>query len=162
MNFFDTQCQEPPIRHTLFGLCDDENGQKAYSNVDNPNSWIATVKNDKRKTLVFTAIDKCVIKDGEEVGRGRCDAMLTSDEHLYFVELKNMMANWQTDAVQQLISTIHLFAKHHNVKDFRHRKAFACNRKHRKFVEIDNERNIRFRNENYGFRLDIQADVVVV
>jgi hypothetical protein len=75
MNFFNAACQEPSINNTLFGLCDDQNGGKAYTNVDDPTKWIATVKNDDSKTLIFTAIDKCVIKDNEEVGRGRCDGM---------------------------------------------------------------------------------------
>ena len=83
MDFFDTDCQEPIINETIFGLCDDEQGLKAYTNTDEQTKWIATVKNENNKDLIFTAIDKCVINDGEETDRGRCDGMLTSDEHIY-------------------------------------------------------------------------------
>ena len=26
VNFFDATCQEPPLNHVLFGLCDDQGG----------------------------------------------------------------------------------------------------------------------------------------
>jgi hypothetical protein len=126
MNFFDPQCQEPLLNHTLFGLCDDENGKRAYTNLDKPDSWIATVKNEKSKVLIFTAIDKCVIKDREEVDRGRCDAMLTSDEHLYFIELKNIdYPAWRPKAIEQLESTIQFFLASHNASIYRHKKSIC-------------------------------------
>jgi hypothetical protein len=162
MNFFDPLCQEPPHNHMLFGLCDDENGKKAYTNTDNPESWIASVKNDKVKALVFTAIDKCVIKDGEEVGRGRCDGMLTSDEHLYFIELKNVnYPSWRPKAIEQLESTIQFFLANHNASAYRHKKAFACNKKKPKFQIIEIELKRKFF-DTYGFRIDAQAEVVVI
>ena len=36
MNFFEPTCQEPPVNYALFGLCDDQNGTKAYTNVNDP------------------------------------------------------------------------------------------------------------------------------
>ena len=61
--------------------------------------------------MTFTAIDKCVLNDDEEPGRGRCDGMLTSDsnEHIYFVELKNEAKGWRTEAIKQLESTVQFF-----------------------------------------------------
>ncbi len=56
--------------------------------------------------LTFTAIDKCIIKDNEQEGRGRCDCMLTSSDLIYFIELKDERKAWITDAVCQLESTI--------------------------------------------------------
>lgn len=161
INFFEPTCQEQGITNALFGLCDDQNGKKAYTNVINPTKWIATVKNDNNKNLLFTAIDKCIIKDNEQIGRGRCDGMLTSDEHLYFVELKNANSPWQTDAIEQLESTIQFFKTNHNIDAYRYKKAFACNKKKEKFRVIDNEFNIRFY-RTYGFRIDIQAEILVV
>lgn len=161
MNFFDPQCQEPPLNHTQFGLCDNQDGSKAYTNITEPNSWIATVKNDKFKTLVFTAVDKCVIKDNEEIGRGRCDCMLTSDEHIYFIELKDEKEHWISDAIVQLESTIQFFIANYDLSIYRHKKAFACNKQRRKFQVIDNERNLRFFRE-YSFRIDVQTEIIVV
>ncbi len=161
MNFFDAACQEPPINHAEFGLCDDQDGTKAYTNLADSAKWVATVKNRNQKELVFTAIDACVINGAEECGRGRCDGMLTSNEHLYFVELKEQMSTWRSHAIEQLESTIQFFIAHHDISAYRFRKAFACNKKHPRFQEIDNELNKSFFRK-YGVRLDVQAEIIVV
>jgi hypothetical protein len=163
INFFCNKCQELPINNPLFGLCDDQNGTKAYTNIDNPAKWIATVKNDYHVNLVFTAIDKCVIKDNEEAERGRCDGMLTSEgkNHIYFVELKDEAKNWITNAIEQLESTIRFFIENHDITVFKHKKAFACNKQHSRFQVIDNEFNLRFFRK-YGVRIDIQTEVIIV
>jgi hypothetical protein len=161
MNFFEQSCQEAPLNNTLFGLCDDQDGGKAYTDQHNPEKWIATVKNNNSKTLVFTAIDKCVIKDTEEAGRGRCDGMLTSDEHLYFIELKDKNKGAFTEAIEQLASTIQFFKAHHDDSIFKHKKAYVCNKRRGHFQEIDNEQNLRFFRQ-YGFRMDAQAEIVIV
>lgn len=41
MNFFKPDCQEPTINESEFGLCDDQNGTKAYTNIDDQTKWIA-------------------------------------------------------------------------------------------------------------------------
>ncbi len=161
MDFFDAACREPERTDALFGLCDKQDGNIAYTDSLNPGDWIATVKNDSGIALTFTAIDKCVIKDGEEPGRGRCDGMLTSNRHLYFVELKDQMKNWKTDAIAQLESTIQFFKAHHDVTAYRFKKAFACNKKHPRFQEIEQELNLRFFRK-YGFRIDAQAEIIIV
>lgn len=161
LNFLVNTCREPAREDLLFGLCDDQNGQKAYSNIDNPTKWIAKVKNDNAVTLVFTPIDKCIIHDHEYPGRGRCDGMLTSAEHLYFVELKDEAKKWITGAIEQLESTIEFFKENHNINEFKHKKAFACNKRHTHFQEIDNEFNKAFFRK-HKFRIDVQAEILVV
>jgi len=161
MNFYCPDCQEPPINTSSFGLCDNQDGTKAYTNTNNRSLWIAEVKNDKNISLIFTAIDKCVIKDNEEICRGRCDGMLTSQEHIYFIELKNQRRNWLTDALNQLESTIRFFIANHDIKIYKHKKAFACNKKYPHFQEIDNEQNLRFF-KRYGVRLDVQGKIIVI
>jgi hypothetical protein len=161
MNFFDATCQEPAINQSEFGLCDDQDGTKAYTDITDATKWVATVKNPKQKNLVFTAIDACVIKSNEEVGRGRCDGMLTSDEHLFFVELKEQRSNWISGAIDQLESTIQFFIQNHDISIYRHKKAFACNKKHSGFQEIDNALNKRFFTD-YKVRIDVQAEIIIV
>lgn len=109
LDFFKAECQEPSLNNNFFGLCDDQDGSKAYTNINDPTKWIATVINEKNKILVFTAIDKCVINDNEQIGRGRCDCMLSSDEHIFFIELKDKLPPWQKEAKEQLESTIQFF-----------------------------------------------------
>lgn len=161
MDFFNPACQEPPFRYTLFGLCDKQNGTRAYTDVANPPDWIATVKNNNALEIIFTAIDKCVIKDNEEIGRGRCDAMLTSNMSLYLIELKDVKPPWQADTIEQLVSTINFLKETHDISSYIHKKVFACNKKRSKFQVIDNETNKAFFRE-YGFRLDIQAEIIIV
>lgn len=51
VNFFKAECQEPPLTDDIFGLCDDQNGTKAYSNINDSSKWIATVKNGSNKPI---------------------------------------------------------------------------------------------------------------
>lgn len=161
INFFEPACQEPAFTHKLVGLCDDENGTKAYTDITDPGKWIATVKNDLEKKLVFIAVDKCVIKDGEHPRRGRCDGMLYSDEHLFFVELKNEIRGWVSGAIEQLESTIQFFIETNDISIYKHKKAFACNKKNKPFQQIDNELNKQFF-QKYRVRIDVQAQIIVV
>jgi hypothetical protein len=161
VNFLENYCKEPGRNDTLFGLCDDQDGKKAYSSIDKPENWIAKVKNDNSLDLTFTPVDKCLIKDYEYPGRGRCDGLLTSFEHLYFIELKNEGKGWITGAIEQLESTIEFFKESHDINQFRHKKAFACNKQHRHFQEIDNEFNKAFRRK-HEVRIDIQAEIIII
>ncbi|PPV34642.1 hypothetical protein [Ectopseudomonas oleovorans] len=163
MNFFNPGCQSGPFEQARFGLCDDQNATRAYVDTATPTEWVATVENPSQQAVTFTAIDKCVIKDAEEPERGRCDAMLTTEDQLYLVELKDKKADWRPHAIAQLESTI-LFIRQHHLADmdrFRHKKAFACNRRHPSFAVVDHELKRRFF-QNYGFRIDIQATVPVL
>lgn len=161
LDFFKAECQEPSLNNNLFGLCDDQDGSKAYTNINDPNRWIATVKNEKNKILVFTAIDKCVINDNEQIGRGRCDCMLTFSNRIYFVELKDEAKGWITGAIEQLESTIQFFIANNDITFYKHKKAFACNKRHKHFQEIDNEFNLRFFRK-YKFRIDLQSEIIIV
>ena len=68
---------------------------------------------------MFTAVDKCVLLDSEFEGHGRCDGMLTTDIHLYLVELKNQNPPWRTHAIDQLESTIQILRDNHNISKFK-------------------------------------------
>jgi len=161
LNFLNNACIEQVRNVVYFGLCDNQDGTKAYSNLDKPNTWIAIVKNDNGIDLFFTPVDKCLIKDNEHEGRGRCDGILTSKEHLYFVELKDQAKSWITVAIEQLESTIEFFKEAHDINLFKHKKAFACNKQHKHFQEIDNETNIAFFRK-HKVRIDLQAEILVL
>jgi len=164
LNFFDPVFQEKPLKNLQFGLCDNEDGTVAFTDTMNKDRWIATVVNPNGLTLVFTAIDKGVIKNDEYSGYERCDGMLTSDNHLYFifVELKNERCEWIQKGIAQLESTIKLFDDAHpgKKKQYTHKKAFVCNKKHSHFHIIDNEQNLKFF-KAYSFRLDIQPKILL-
>lgn len=99
MNFLDAQCQSGPFVQERFGLCDNTSRPIAYADSESEENWIATVSNPERKAVIFTAIDKCVISDMEQPGRGRCDCMLTTEKQLYLVELKERNGSaWKNHA----------------------------------------------------------------
>ena len=118
LNFFRADCQYPSIAANTFGLCDNQDGTKAYRDTANPDTWIAEVKNDSNLEIVFTAVDKCVLHDHDHAGRGRCDGMLTTDNVLYLVALKNQEPPWQSHAIDQLDSTIQFLMDSHDTKGF--------------------------------------------
>jgi len=162
LNFFDPAFQEKPLKDLQFGLCDNKHGAAVFVDTDtiNKNKWTATVENPKGLTLIFTAIDKGVIKDDEYSGYERCDGMLTSKNHLYFIELKNERGEWIQKGLSQLKSTIKLFNDAHpgEEKQYIHKKAYICNKKHPRFHVINNEQNLNFFRA-YCFHLDIQAKI---
>jgi hypothetical protein len=161
LNFLKNTCTEQERFDLSFGLCDNQDGNKAYSDSENPEKWIATVKNDHSLGLTFTPIDKCLIKDSEYPDKGRCDGILTSNQHLYFIELKNQAKSWISEAIRQLDATIELFKATHDIHQFKHKKAFACNKQHRHFQEVDNELNLAFFRK-HKVRIDVQAEILIV
>jgi hypothetical protein len=87
--------------------------------------------------------------------------MLTTAGLLYLVELNDSPKDWLSATIEQLESTIQFFIDNHDLSSYKHKKAFACNKKHRHFQEIDNELNLRFFRK-YRFRIDVQAEIIVV
>jgi len=162
LDFFAPAFQEKPLNNLQFGLCDNEDGTIAFTDTINKDKWTATVENPNGFTLIFTAIDKGVIKDDEYSGYERCDGMLTSNYHLYFIELKNERVGWIQKGLSQLESTIKLFNDAHPgvEKRYIHKKAYICNKKHPCFHVINNEQNLKFFMSCH-FRLDIQAKIVL-
>lgn len=111
VNFFGTECTELSRTDELFGICDDQDGGKAYFNATDKNKWIAVVKNDKGLAVSFTAIDHCIIilKEGTKDEESTCDGMITFTDSLYLVELKKQGAGgWVSKAIAQMENTIKL------------------------------------------------------
>jgi hypothetical protein len=161
LDFFQKDCQEQILNIAEFGLCDDQDGGKAYVNFYDKEKWIATVKNKETLPLTFTAIDKCILFDNDYKGQKRCDGMITSENILYLVELKNQNPPWQDHAIEQLESTIQLLMDNHDISNFKKRKVIACNKKRSAFIVIDNEFKKTFFKRT-SFRIDLQAEIIVI
>ncbi len=164
VNFFETDCKEDSRKEKQFGICDDQNGTKAYTDTTDSTKWIAKVTNVKEIDVSFTAIDNCitVLKKGTKDKESSCDGMLTFTESLYLVELKEQgTGGWISDAKGQLENTIKLISENHDLSNFRYKKAFACNKKHPSFTVIDTAERKSFFNRTGGFRIDVQAEIVV-
>lgn len=164
VNFFETDCKEPSRKEKQFGIFDDQNGTKAYTDLTDSTKWIAKVANDKEIDITFTAIDNCIIvyKEGTKEKESSCDGMLTFAQSIYLVELKKQRTGgWISDAKGQLENTIKLISENHDLSNFRYKKAFACNRKHPSFTVIDTSERKSFFERTEGFRIDVQAEIVI-
>jgi len=164
VNFFESTCREASKTESEFGICDDQNQTKAYTLTTNKNKWIATVKNDNNKSVSFTAIDNCILvyKEGTKDKESTCDGMLNFTDSLYLVELKDKgHSGWKAEAVSQLENTIRLINEHHNLDTVKYKKAYACNKKFPVFRVIDAAERKAFFHRTKGYRLDIQAEIVI-
>jgi len=163
LDFLNSPCKEHLRNEELFGLCDDQDNTRAYSDEANTDKWIARIINKNKIEVAFTPIDNCIkiFKEGTREQESTCDGMLTSKNCLYLVELKDQITGGAlSDATKQLENTMKLLLKNHDLKSFRYKKAFACNKSHHNFKVIDNEQNLRFF-RTYGFRLDAQSELEI-
>jgi hypothetical protein len=165
VNFFDTKYREAARRDKLFGICDDQNGKKAYTDVENKAMWTAQVINNSCMEIAFTPIDNCIsiFKEGTNDRESTCDGMLTFPNSLFLVELKEKTkgGSWIAGAKKQLENTIKLLCANHCIDEFGKKKAYVCNKRHPYFRKIDNSEQKDFFKKNNGFRLDIQANIII-
>lgn len=158
---------EEVVKSRLFGICDDEDSTTktpAYCDLDegHENTWGAKVTNSSTKDIAFIAVDNAIeIRRDNGDMDNRCDAMLHNDENIIFVELKDQRGNWIEHAVNdQLLTTINVFKKCHNINAFQHRVAYACNKKHPSFAVSHKTMMQKFKNE-HGVRLIICRDITI-
>jgi len=164
LNFFESKCRESSRQDKLFGICDDQNGTKAYTNVSDKTKWIAKVNNDNDLAISFTAIDNCIIvlKEGTKDKESTCDGMLTFSNALYLIELKKQgTGGWLSDAKSQLENTIKLLNSKHNLEEYKYKKAYACNKKHPNFTVINASERKAFFERTKGFRIDAQTEILI-
>lgn len=160
IDFFQANCQSN-TKSTVFGICDNQDGTRAFIDTTNPNQWIAKAENDNAIEVMLTAVDNCVTilrPDGNM--DNRCDAILTYMDNIVFVELKNQRADWITDAINQIETTIIHFMANHNINSFRHKRAFAANKKHPQFSSATHARS-QFFFSRYKVRLNIYATIKI-
>jgi len=136
----------------------------AFIDILDEDTWIATVVNKDAKKVLFTAIDKCIdfpLINGNMTSR--CDSMMTCDNCLYVIELKNKRADWQSSGIDQLEATIKDLMSElgQTYVNYRHKKAYVANRRHPNFHVIENETMERFR-DLYRIRLDLQSIITIV
>jgi hypothetical protein len=162
--FFDANCQSQ-TNQPKFGLCDDppplEN--PAYIDTVDCSKWIAIVENNQEIEVIFTAIDNCIeILRSDGTMDNRCDGMLTYNNHLIFVELKekNYRNNWVVNGEKQLKNTINVFIANHDLAIYKYKKAYIANNKKPNFQSSQMGRMARFEAET-DFRLIIRNTIEI-
>lgn len=149
VEFFQEQC----MSHTqaeVFGICDGpENTQvPAFLSYTDEKEWVARVENPFQFEVTFTAIDRCIeiLTDEGKPGK-RCDGMLTYNETVIFVELKQSKSTrlqWVKEAEEQLRYTIRHFERSHSSFRFRMKKAYICNNQRPRFRSSQKKRMEKF------------------
>lgn len=164
INFFEERCQRKTSQ-PRFGLCDEPSPSKdpAYIDFDvsNEGKWIAIVENANTIEVTFSAIDNCIEIEGSD-GK-RCDGMLTYQNRIIFLELKERNYRnsiWIDEAEQQLENTINLFLRNNDIANYKSKKAYIANRKNPNFQYAHKERMQRFSNRT-GFRLTIENTIKI-
>lgn len=162
IDFFQPQCTTVNVTARHFGICDPQDGGKAFVDYDDYDSWIAVVRNDSGEALNFTAIDNCIdIRRENGDMENRCDALLTGPHHIIFVELKDVNSDWIQHAVHdQLQTTIDIFKQHHPIQKYSKRFAYACNKQHPRFQVSHKQLMNDFYHRN-RVRLCIVNEIVV-
>lgn len=168
INFFKEHCQRKTDQ-PKFGLCDDPppSNDPAYIDIDVCNEekkWIAIVENSKKIEVIFTAIDNCIeIKRANGEMDKRCDGMLTYQNSIIFIELKERSSRnsiWIDEAEGQLKNTIHRFLKNYDIANYRSKKAYIANRKKPSFQYSHKQKMQKFKNKT-GFILIIQNTIKI-
>lgn len=160
VNYFHSRYRkEEPRTDARFGIADD--GVLAYTTLSEDES-LAYVTNHNCRTVSFTPVDHniVVMSNGNECSQ--CDGMLyvPSTHELIFVELKDRVKDWISEAVEQLESTIRHFSANHDIADFPRRSAYAANRQ-RPYYHVSKKEECEAFRRRTGFRLNISNEIVI-
>ena len=94
----------------------------------------------------------------------RCDCMLTVEDTLILLELKNKRDSWQSEGLAQIEATIKRMKNesHQFYNEFKKRKAIVANRKNQfpMFYESNKEQREYFMKE-YKTRIQFEAEIVI-
>lgn len=96
----------------------------------------------------------------------RCDGMLTYQDCIIFVELKERKGkrsrDWVNDGGERLSNTIDVFKNNHGIKHYKVKIAYIANSKHRGYESetSQRERITTFQNQK-GFRLKIKRTIEI-
>ena len=135
INFFDVAFQTEAARSdSEFGIYDPGNNQPALTTQD-ASLYQAVVNNPQCHPLQFVAVDhKMDIQRPNGDTESTCDGMMYDDHHyISFVELKDKDHGWASEAVEQLKTTIGVFAANHRIDDFQRHFSYAVNVQHPAF-----------------------------
>ena len=155
IDFFQAQCQSK-TNETVFGIYDAPPATLSFENSDD---WHVWVDNPYTKEVSHTAIDDCLgipRSEGE-----RCESMITYDEVLTFIELKDRDGGrWAGKARDQLINTIALFKRDANIAVYKRLYGHIANKQRPNFKAGGKNFSQQFEDET-GFVLRV-SDVIKI
>jgi hypothetical protein len=169
VDFFKAKCYKHPgtncqkiLKSKKFGICDDASYPHSYVDAGNHASWVVPVYNDDELAVLFIPVDKSLnILKGDGKTESTCDAILTYENNIVFIELKESDPPWIAKAIEQLKITIGIFDGSRGLHFYRKRRAFASNKRAAGYAynlqeEMDDFRRIT------GVRLIIEASGIII
>lgn len=141
-----------------FGICDDIPRGRAYTDEIDSSKWIAEVDNPNAYTVTFTSIDNCIdIRRPDGNLDNRCDGMLTYEQSVVFVELKERDTDreWVAKGELQLRATITVFSNSHDSTSYLTRRAYVANSLRPNFASGRAAQMDKFKDDT-GFTMLIQ------
>lgn len=158
IDFFSEEYKkEEPRTDKLFGVSDD--GLLAYSTKDMTACGVK-VKNPQTRSVQCTPVDHNIVvkKNGNEISQ--CDAMLyvEANQEVDFIELKDKDRTHSSAIIDQLKSTISLFAANHDLSQFTVKRAYGINKKHPRFQYSKKDDMKQFRKDT-TFALYLGGDI---
>lgn len=155
IDFFQAECQST-TNETIFGIYDTPPAALLFENSDD---WHVWVDNPNAKQVTHTAIDDCLGIDWSE--GERCESMITYDDVLMFVELKDRDGGrWAGKARDQLINTIALFKRDVNIAGYRRLYGHIANKQRPHFKAGGKNFSQQFEDKT-GFILRV-SDVIKI
>ena len=155
IEFFQVACQNS-TDETVFGIYDNPPATLVFAN---PDDWHVWVDNGQGKEITHTAIDDCLAiprAEGE-----RCESMLTYEDVLMFVELKDRDGGrWAGKARSQLINTIALFNRDASIAPYNRHYGHIANKQRPHFKAGGMRFSQEFEDET-GFILRV-SDVIKI
>lgn len=150
IDFFNTACITKSCE-TVFGIYD---APPATISFTDENDWNVWVDNPIGKEITHTAIDDCLdIPDAEGE---RCESMITYDDVLMFVELKDRDGGrWAGKARDQLINTISLFKRDGDISSFTRHYGHIANKQRPNFKSGGMRFSQEFEDATNGFVLRV-------
>jgi hypothetical protein len=155
IDFFQTKCQSK-TNEKVFGIYDVPPATLLF---EKSNDWNVWIDNSTAKEITHTAIDYCLGISGTE--GERCESMLTYDDVLTFIELKDRDGGrWAGKARDQLKNTIYLFKRDANINAYKRLYAYIANKQRPYFKAGGKSFSQQFEDET-GFVLRV-SDVITI
>jgi len=163
INFFASEYQQVTNKK-LFGLCDNPPPTQtpAYLDEKNGSKWIAVVDNEYKFEVLFIPVDNCIeIRKNDGKMDNRCDAFLSYNSTIIFVELKQRLGSeWIREGDKQLRSTIKHFEQTEESTNFNIKRACIANSKKPKFRTSQTIRMNKFYKDT-GYILRIENRILL-
>lgn len=125
--------------------------------------WFARVENLDGGQVIFTAIDKCILRYRPVTNEmeSTCDGMLEKGTTLCLVELKDRNSSgWVAKGKSQLESTIRLLKLEENLSRFSDRRAIIANKQRPGVTVLSTTENLMFL-RTHDFRLIVDPTIVI-